>query len=360
MEAHNPSSLLFLFSLLIFLFFSTPSIKCYELLYADAIRSYYQLPKVVGPESIAFDCRGQGPYVGVSDGRILKWRGGSLGWTEFAYTAPTRQKDMRWFHRSPAGAHLREHICGRPLGLKFDNATCSLYIADAYYGLLKVGPRGGAASQLSTSADGIPFRLTNALDIDSETGVVYFTDSSRFYQRWEYVKSIENGDNTGRVLKYDPRTHKITSLLNGLTFPNGLALSKDKSFLLVAETGNLRILRIWLNGRRRSGSPEPFALLARYPDNIKRNENGGFWVALNSGRATVLRAAEKESGDEDGGIPWFTADPVAVKFGEDGAVVQVLDGMNGKRLESVSEAVEYGGTLWVGSVVMPYVGKFKA
>ncbi|KAL2984505.1 hypothetical protein AAZX31_12G091800 [Glycine max] len=30
-----------------------------------------------------------------------------------------------------------EHICGRPLGLRFDKKTGDLYIADAYFGLLK-------------------------------------------------------------------------------------------------------------------------------------------------------------------------------------------------------------------------------
>ena len=56
------------------------------------LRNYHQieLAKVVGPESIAFDCHGQGPYVGVSDGTILKWQGPSLGWIEFAFTSPNR------------------------------------------------------------------------------------------------------------------------------------------------------------------------------------------------------------------------------------------------------------------------------
>lgn len=49
-----------------------------------------QLPGVVGPESLAFDCNGEGPYVGVSDGRILKWKAANSGWTEFATTAPHR------------------------------------------------------------------------------------------------------------------------------------------------------------------------------------------------------------------------------------------------------------------------------
>jgi hypothetical protein len=76
-----------------------------------------------------------------------------------------------------------EPICGRPLGLKFNLATCDLYIADAYFGLLMVEPLGGMAKQLATSAEGVPFRFTNALDINSKTGEVYFTDTSIFFQR---------------------------------------------------------------------------------------------------------------------------------------------------------------------------------
>ncbi|KAH0928396.1 hypothetical protein HID58_014123 [Brassica napus] len=34
-----------------------------------------------------------------------------------------------------------EHVCGRPLGLRFDKKTSDLYIADAYFGLLVVDLR---------------------------------------------------------------------------------------------------------------------------------------------------------------------------------------------------------------------------
>ena len=45
------------------------------------------LPEPVsGPESLAFDGRGGGPYSGVS-GRILRWQGRLRGWTEFAYNS---------------------------------------------------------------------------------------------------------------------------------------------------------------------------------------------------------------------------------------------------------------------------------
>ena len=82
-----------------------------------------------------------------------------------------------------------EQVCGRPLGPKFNEATCDLYIADAYFGLLVVERNGGVAKQVAINAEGVPFRFTNALDIDQNTGVVYFTDTSTIFQRW-YVSSI--------------------------------------------------------------------------------------------------------------------------------------------------------------------------
>lgn len=46
------------------------------------------LNEVQGPESIAFDPLGRGPYTGVADGRILFWNG--TRWIDFAYTSNNR------------------------------------------------------------------------------------------------------------------------------------------------------------------------------------------------------------------------------------------------------------------------------
>jgi hypothetical protein len=46
------------------------------------------LNQVQGPESIAFDPLGRGPYTGVADGRVVFWNGQS--WEDFAYTSPNR------------------------------------------------------------------------------------------------------------------------------------------------------------------------------------------------------------------------------------------------------------------------------
>ncbi|KAF3432246.1 hypothetical protein FNV43_RR26985 [Rhamnella rubrinervis] len=275
-----------------------------------------------------------------------------------------------------------EPTCGRPLGIKFNRKTCELYIADAYFGLLKVGPNGGVAQQLATSAEGIPFCFTNGLDIDTQNGVVYFTDSSMVYQRRAFMEIIPSGDETGRLMKYDPITKKVTVLLQGLACANGVALSEDNSFLLVAETATKQILRLWLQGPKAYVS-ELFAHLERPPDNIKTNDRGEFWIALNSGR-DLLQNLQKENKMEgqilnpwlialnsgkdslqnlDGGNklevrvlnPWLSRDPVGIKFNTEGMIVEVLDGNGGSELSSVSEVNEYNGSLWIGSVQKYYV-----
>ncbi|KAG7975290.1 hypothetical protein I3843_06G091100 [Carya illinoinensis] len=301
---------------------------------------------VVGPESIAFDCQGRGPYVGVSDGRVFKWQGAQFGWTEFAISSAKRNRQVCDGSTNPN----TEPICGRPLGLKFSTATCDLYIADAYFGLLMVGPQGGAAEPLATSADGVPFTFTNALDIDSKAGLVYFTDSSVLFQRRVWLQIMLNGDRTGRLMKYDPRTKKVTVLLKGLAFPNGVALSKDNSFLLLAETGTYRILRFWLKNH----TSQVFSQLERCPDNIKRNSRGKFWVGLNSGRDIEGFMGYTVSVKTSSSL--WAKDPVAAEMDEEGKLLHLLDGKGGKALESVSEVEEHKGILWMGSVVKPYLG----
>ncbi|KAK9107140.1 hypothetical protein Syun_023151 [Stephania yunnanensis] len=266
-----------------------------------------------------------------------------------------------------------EYMCGRPLGLQFNKQTCDLYIADAYYGLLKVTRNGGVATRLASSADNLPFKFTNAVDIDPCTDSVYFTDSSIFFPRWAFALAVISGDKSGRLMKYDPRSQRVTVLLSGLRVANGVALSRNNNFILVAETAKNRVMRYWLEGPN-ARKYEVFAELPTFPDNIKRNDKGEFWVALNNGRGTLDRVHRHGIFNDDryrgslqsssnttclkselrSSTP-VSKDAVAIKFNEEAEILEVLSGEGGRALESVSEVEEYQGTLWIGSVVMPYV-----
>lgn len=159
--------------------------------------------------------------------------------------------------------------------------------------------------------------------------------------------SIISGDRTGRLMQYDPSTKKVTVLLNGLGFPNGVALSKDKSFLLLVETSTLKILRLWLRGPK-VNALELFAQLPGFPDNIRRNQNGEFWVAMNNERGRISHNLL--------GHHINVPDPVGAKFDEEGNVLEVMDGEASTLLRSVSEVEEHNGRFWIGSAVNSYLG----
>ncbi|KAH9659441.1 protein STRICTOSIDINE SYNTHASE-LIKE 3 [Citrus sinensis] len=352
------------------------------------------LNQIQGPESMAFDPLGRGPYTGVADGRILFWDG--LKWTDFAFTSNNRSELCN--PKPIAMSYLKnEHICGRPLGLRFDKKTGDLYIADAYFGLMKVGPEGGLATSLATEAEGVPLRFTNDLDIDDE-GNVYFTDSSTNYQRRHkepvlerdslviidacllllvilirferLAKLVFSAEDTGRVLKYDPTTKQTTVLLRNLQFPNGLSLSKDKSFFVFCEGSVGRLHKYWLIGEK-AGNLEAFAILPGYPDNVRTNEKGEFWVAIHCRRSLyshlmalypkirhfVLKlpiSAKTHYLIHIGG----RLHAMAVKYSPEGKILQVLEDSKGKVVKAISEVEEKDGKLWMGSVLMPFVAVY--
>ncbi|KAL5545196.1 hypothetical protein UlMin_008980 [Ulmus minor] len=324
------------------------------------------LNQVQGPESVAFDPLGRGPYTGVADGRILFWDGHS--WNTFAYTSSNRSEicDPK---PSPLSYIKNEHICGRPLGLRFDKKTGDLYIADAYLGLMKVGPEGGLATSLATEAEGVPLLFTNDLDIDEE-GNVYFTDSSNVYQRRNFLQLVFSGESSGRVLKYNPNTKQTTVLVRNLQFPNGLSLSKDGSFFVYCEGSLGRLSKYWLKGGK-AGTSEVFAILPGFPDNVRTNEKGEFWVAIHCRRTMYAYlfaiypkirkltlklpiSAKVQFLFHIGGWPHG----VVAKYSPEGELMQILEDSQGKVVKAISEVEEKDGKLWMGSVLMPFMAVY--
>ncbi|XP_052173186.1 protein STRICTOSIDINE SYNTHASE-LIKE 3-like [Diospyros lotus] len=325
------------------------------------------LNQIQGPESIVFDAQGRGPYTGVADGRILFWNGEA--WTDFAYTSPNRSSlcDPK---PSPLSYAQHEHICGRPLGLRFDKKSGDLYICDCYFGLMKVGPEGGLATSLTTEAEGVPLRFTNDLDIDDE-GNVYFTDSSTRFRRRHFMQIILTADDSGRLLKYNPKTKETTVLLHGLQFPNGVSLSKDRSFFVFCEGSIGRLSRYWLKGEK-AGTSEVFAVLPGYPDNVRTNENGEFWVAVHCHRTWyfyitslypklrkfLLKLPIRQRIHYQlliGGHP----QAIAVKYSPEGKLVRILEDHEGKVVRALSEVEEKFGKLWMGSVANSFIAVYQ-
>jgi sugar lactone lactonase YvrE len=77
---------------------------------------------------------------------------------------------------------------------------------------------------------------------------VYFSDSAYTYGFNESLRGGLQTNPEGRLFKLDMKTRKAELLLGGLYFANGVSLSQDESYILVAETAIARIQRYWLKG----------------------------------------------------------------------------------------------------------------
>ncbi|PUZ59779.1 hypothetical protein GQ55_4G070000 [Panicum hallii var. hallii] len=277
----------------------------------------------IGPESVAFDGHRVKPY--------------GAGWTTFAYSPSYTKNNCDAFSDLPPVA--TESSCGRPLSLRFHVESGNLYIADAYMGLTRVGPNGGEATVLATEAGGAPLRFTNGVDIDQVTGDVYFTDCSTTYTRAQHQMVTTTGDSTGRIMKYDPRTDQVTVLQSGVTYPNGIAISADRTHLIVALTGPRKLMRYWIRGPKANTS-EPFADLPGYPDNVRPDGKGGFWVALHREKYELPFGLDRHL--------------LAIRIGADGEKMQEMKGLKNVKPTEVVERDD--GKIYLGSVELSYVG----
>ncbi|KAF5934053.1 hypothetical protein HYC85_030224 [Camellia sinensis] len=421
---------------LIFIFFS--SLPFVVLCQYSSFNKIQLPPNVTSAVAVTFGFLGRGPFVAVSDGRILQWLGPLFGFIVFAYTAPNRNQQLCDGTTDP---NLGP-ICGKPFALSF-SLKGYLYIADAYFGLLVrpspsplllfppslttacprlrrksehllllchrhrhryrhrhreyrhsfhaasssadlhrstatamrsrgfivemnsaplmlrlvVGPNGGLATQLATSAEGVPFRFLNAVDVDLLTETVYFTDSSEtlelrqvpflsfsFQTAFKVHRTHTRGiisDSTGRLMRYEPLTRQVTVLLRGLAMPSGVSVSIDGSFMLVSEyTGN-RIQKYWLRGFNGGTS----GILLNLPGNltkIRRNLFGDFWVPVR-----VL-------GNQQ---PTPIVMPQGLKINQFGTVLANVS-FAAQYNNTVSVVLEHNGALFVGSRSVDFIGVY--
>jgi sugar lactone lactonase YvrE len=168
---------------------------------------------------------------------------------------------------------------GRPNGLRFTPDGRHLLVADTRRGLLSVDSTG-KVSVLTDTAGGRRLALTNELAVAPD-GTVYFTDSSATaYDKINLTRELLEARPSGRLLRYDPRTHRSDVLLDGLSLANGVALAPDRSFVLVNESFRYRITRYWLTGQK-AGTHDVFAGdLPGFPDNLTAAGDGTYWAAL--------------------------------------------------------------------------------
>uniref|UniRef100_A0A3B5YX49 Strictosidine synthase conserved region domain-containing protein n=2 Tax=Triticum aestivum TaxID=4565 RepID=A0A3B5YX49_WHEAT len=214
-----------------------------------------------GPEDLAYDAAGGWLYTGCADGwvRRVSVPGGDVeGW---AYTG------------------------GRPLGVVLAGDG-GIVVADADKGLLKVR-QDKTVELLTDAAEGLKFALTDGVDIAAD-GTIYFTDASYKYSLAHHFLDVLEARPHGRLMSFDPSTHRTSVLARDLYFANGVAVAPDQDSLIFCETVMRRCSRYHIRGDK-AGTVESFIdSLPGLPDNIRYDGEGRYWIALSAGRTLQL------------------------------------------------------------------------
>jgi sugar lactone lactonase YvrE len=164
---------------------------------------------------------------------------------------------------------------GRPLGLEW-LPDGRLLVCDAHRGLLAVHLGTGEIETLLTGADGIGFTVTNNAAV-AQDGTIYVSDSTRHYPVEEWKSDLIEHTRSGRLVRRSP-DGTATTLLDGLGFANGVALTADGEQVWVAETALSRVRRLSVGGRELAA----ITGLPGYPDNIALGSDGLVWVTIAS------------------------------------------------------------------------------
>ncbi|MET9827870.1 SMP-30/gluconolactonase/LRE family protein [Streptomyces sp. NPDC006385] len=289
-----------------------------------------------GPEDVVADAHGR-VLTGVEDGRILRIDG---------LAEPTEA----------ARVEVLADTGGRPLGLEL-LPDDGLVVCDAEHGLLRVDLADGTVRILADSVAGERLRFCSNV-VALPDGSVCFTVSSRRHPLEHWIGDLVEHTATGRLLRLAPGSETPEVLLDGLQFANGLALSADGSFLIVAETSAYRLTRYWLTGPR-TGHGEPFVEnLPGMPDNLWRGTpDGPTWVALAGPRVPPLDllhrtapAVRRAAARVAVRAPFRPTGTIGVLAVDDtGTVVHHLARRH-SRFRMVTSVCESGGRLILGSM----------
>ena len=179
---------------------------------------------------------------------------------------------------------------GRVLGFDWD-AAGNLIAADALKGLLSISP-DRKVRLLANRVGDSPILYADAVVV-AGNGRIYFSDASTRFAPAVWggtfeasVLDILEQSATGRILEYDPARKSVRIVARGLSFANGLALSRDEQILFVNETGKYRVWKIAVaadNLDVAQGSQQATVVLDNlpgFPDNLMRGLDGRIWLGF--------------------------------------------------------------------------------
>ncbi|MEO1487458.1 MAG: SMP-30/gluconolactonase/LRE family protein, partial [Bacteroidota bacterium] len=170
----------------------------------------------------------------------------------------------------------------------------------------------------------------------------------------------------GGLYRYDPKTKKVKTLIDGALFANGVAVSKNGEFVLMVELTTYRVLRYWLKGSKKGKTDVFIDNLPGFPNGISCRPDGSFWVGFSTYRDENLDRIHPSPFMKKivFGLPSW-AQPQNAPYGmimhidESGNVVNTFYDPIGKIVGEASSIEERDGFIYIGGDISNAILKYK-
>lgn len=307
------------------------------------------LGELEGPEDVILDA-GDDLYCGTRHGEIIR------------FFAPDYKRSEQF-----------AHIGGFPLGLAFDRAGALIVCVGAMglYSISKsrevVKLSAETRRSFTSVIDDARLRDPNDCDIAPD-GRIFFTDSTTRYDAHEWALDSIESRPTGRLLCYDPRTGRTSTLLDNYRYANGVCIAHDGKSLFFAESWACRVHRYWFDGPDAGRVECVIRDMPGYPDNINRASDGSYWMAWLGMRTPSFDLALRHPGmrkrmtrrlpNDEWLFPNINTGGV-VKFDDAGRIHETLGDLGGESHPMVTSMREHRGWLYVGGILNNRVGRYR-
>jgi ribose transport system permease protein len=310
---------------------------------------YIGLGELEGPEDVILD-EDDHLYCGTRHGEIVR------------FFAPDYQR-----------SEVFAHTGGFPLGLAFDQAGNLICCVGAMglYSISKTRDVTKLSAETNRSWTSIvdDARLRDPNDCDvAPDGRIFFTDSTTRYDAHEWALDSIESRPTGRLLCYDPRNGKTTTILDKYRYSNGVCMAHDGQSLFMAESWACRVHRYWIAGPKAGKVECVIKDMPGYPDNINRASDGTYWMAWLGMRTPSFDLALRHPGmrkrmtrrlpQDEWLFPNINTGGV-VKFDETGRIIETFGDLAGISHPMVTSMREHKGYLYVGGILNNRVGRHR-
>uniref|UniRef100_A0ACD6AFS9 Uncharacterized protein n=1 Tax=Avena sativa TaxID=4498 RepID=A0ACD6AFS9_AVESA len=217
----------------------------------------------------------------------------------------------------------------------------------------------GRVTILASTVEGPPIRFTETV-IEASDDTVYFSDGSTRFGFDQWFLDYMEASSTGRLLKYEPSTDKVSVVLDNLALANGVALCRT--------IPSYRCSKLWLKGDK-DGNTETFIdNLPGSPDNIHLAPDGSFWIALLQLRSPWIDLVMRWTFTKRvvlsfpallGVLKETGKGAMVAQVSENGKIVRVLGDLEGKVVSFITSVTEYDGNLFFGSMPSNFIGKMS-